>query len=378
MAASRDLISLLASDSTVAALDRHYKRAVERILEELARGVTRPGGARAAETLANVKALVRDLDPSKASYVRDWIRRNIPKAYVLGDRAATQELRAELRAVASDKADEFGKVNTTFSGVNQVSMKAVTAAMESNMTGAAGEILKNAGLFIRRTQLIQTQDVGTREAVTSGIIRGATHREVADDIASILRGGKITPEMRTELREAGFGGVYLETAEAFGNGQLITVGQRRFSVQGYANLVARTQMREAHKVGTIVRLQQNEVDHVRVSRHRQDDPDECTPWAGQVFYIGPGVDPLGFPPISTILNGGPPFHPNCKHVLTPYVVEFKNPKSIDEANEEAAGIPRRFFGKGPGEIRDMVSGMSDDELEEAFPQGFEDIREEAA
>lgn len=152
-------------------------------------------------------------------------------------------------------------------------------------------------------------------------------------------------------------------------GELITVGKKTMSVRDYADLVARTQMREMAKVAGVVRCQKNGVDHMKVSKHVMPKPDECTPWAGQVFYIGAlPKDPDRFPSLRAIPNGGPPFHPFCRHVLVPYVVDFKAEAKIDEAREFAKKIPKRFYGKGASEVRKLVGDLTREEIDGMFPE----------
>ena len=145
------------------------------------------------------------------------------------------------------------------------------------------------------------------------------------------------------------------------------------NVRSYANLVARTQVAEAHRVGTLTRLKQNRVNHVKISQHVQQKLDECTPFAGKVFFIGDGVDPLGFPRLTSIPNGGPPFHPNCKHVIIPFVVAFKSGANIAEAQASSAQIPRALQGKTGSEVREQVAAMSDAQLKQIAAEGFSDV-----
>ena len=374
MASELELRSFVNRADNVAALDAHYKRALERILNELSVGLSRPGASRARDTLATIRDLIVDLDPNRAGFVRNWIRREIPKAFVLGDRSATRQLREELEKVAAGTRQAFGDPNRAFTAVNQTAMKGITAAMEATLGRAAQDMYGFIGTVVRRTQVTLLQSEKIREATVAGIIRGSTGQQVSDDIASILLQKKVSPEVRQRLGEFGFRGDLFRDFEAIARGEMITVGARRFSVRSYANLVARTQSREGHKVGTIVRLQQNQVNHVRVSQHAQDERDECTPFAGKVFYIGPlPQDPLGFPKLSSILNGGPPFHPNCKHVLEPYVVEFKSPGAVEASLESSQALPRRFFGKGATEVRELVGELSDKQLQEIAAEGFSDL-----
>jgi hypothetical protein len=358
MAADRELRGFLNQANVVSALDAHYQRILDRILRELAAGVSRPGAARTAELVRNIRQLVRQLDPKRDTFVRNWIRKNIPRAFVLGDRAATRDLQRQLQAATEDRAAEAGPVRSAFTAVNQTSMKAITAAMEETLGRAADEMRANLGLFIRRTQQVLVSEPAIRNVTVQGIIRGSTFRQRADEIAALLLGKKVTPQIKKDLESIGFRAEHFNDFERIARGEMITAGARRFNVRDYANLVARTQTREAHKVGTVARLQQNNIDHVRVSVHAQGAsfPDECTPFAGRVFYVGPlAVDPLGFPSLKRTPNGGPPFHPNCKHSLQPYVVPFKTQEQLEKDRVEAQSIPKVLFGKTGSDVRKLVN-----------------------
>ena len=373
MAAARELKALLAHAGTISALDDHYQRTIARILEELAAGISRPGAARAAELLRNLRELVAKLDPRKDSFVRKWIAEQLPKAYILGNRAAVRQLQEQLAKAGAEERAEFGELNRTWTAVNATTLAAISAAMSSTLHRAAVETLERLNLTVRRTQLTLLKDAQVREAVTGGIIRGATGKELSNDLARVIL-GKSDPASVARLRAAGFHGDDLELYKALAKGQTIKVAGKNFKVRAYANLTARTMMRDAHKVGTVVRLQQNGIDHVRISRHVQLERDECTPFAGNVYYIGPlSKDPLGFPSLRTILNGGPPFHPNCAHVLEPYVAPLKTDEQKRLDAERANALPKRFYGKTSKELREMVAEATDAELQEWAPAGAADL-----
>lgn len=346
---------------------------MKQITAELARGISRPGAGRARDLLVEIDRLIASMDPRRQGFVRNWIRTNIPRAFVLGDRGASRALQGDLNRIASGQG--FGNVNRTFTGLNQTQLRAVTAAFESTMGRAAADIRATIGTVVRQTQVTLQQSARIREATVGGIIRGKTGAEVSNDIAEALLGPKITPEIRRRLKEHGFRGDQFDAFERIARQEYIKVGKRTMSVRNYANLVARTQMREAHKVGTIARLQQNGVDHVRISRHPQAEIDECTPYAGKIFYVGSEAkDPLGFPKLSETPNGGPPFHPNCKHVLEPYVVAFKSPKAVAEDRESSRLLNGSgLLGKTGSEVRKALDGFSDKDLREIAPEGFEDV-----
>lgn len=83
-----------------------------------------------------------------------------------------------------------------------------------------------------------------------------------------------------------------------------------YRMSKYTELVGRTTMREAQTKATLDACAQYENDLVRVSDHGCDC-DECEPYEGKTYSIsGRSAD---YP----MLEDEPPFHPNCKHFLSP-------------------------------------------------------------
>src|SRR6185295_11566857 len=96
MAIARDLLVLMGSAENVAALERLYEDVIRRILAELASGVSRPGAARIAATIVEIRRMAREINPALDSKLRDWIRRELPQAFVLGDRNAMADIKRAL------------------------------------------------------------------------------------------------------------------------------------------------------------------------------------------------------------------------------------------------------------------------------------------
>ncbi len=338
-------------------------------------GVSRPGDARARDLIVHLNAIIDRIDPRRSPIIRNWIREKLTRAYVLGSSEVTRDLRRDLaRAAAAGggSREPPGGPFTTWSAVDQTALAAIIAATDHHFAQAAAQMRSQLGLFVRQCQIPLVMNQRVRNVTVGGIIRGATVREVADDIAAALLGKKITPEMKTRLAQYGYRADMFEKFERVARGELITVGKKTMSVRAYADLVARTQLRECHKVGTVVRCQKNGVDHVQVTRHVMKEPDECTPFAGQVFYIGAlPKDPLGFPRLDSTPNSGPPFHCQCRHCLRPWVHRLKTAEKIDSAREAVKAIPRGMFGKSGAEVRAQVGEFSPEEMKEKFPGGFE-------
>lgn len=378
MATEARIAELIESERTAALLAQHYTRVVERITRQLAAGISHVGSARVTALLREINAQIALLDPLKQSRVRRLIRDIIPRAYVLGDKTATAALRAELKSLGAGASD-LKAISRTWTTVNQTAMRGVVLGTDTTLGGTAAEMRRRLHLVVLDTQQTLLSEAAINNPVVSGIIRGETGRAIADDLAVSLLGDKIPPDVKRRLRLHGFSGDMFDEFEAIARGQMIKVGGRNFSVRAYANLVAHNKMREAVSVGTIVRLQQNHVDHVRMSQHNQIEADECTPFAGRVFYIGEGEDPAGFPPLSQVPNSKTPLHPFCKHILRPYVVPLRDASEVEEELADSKILPKRFLGKDAATVRKLVKELPAKDLKRVAPKGFGDItRKEAA
>jgi len=95
-----------------------------------------------------------------------------------------------------------------------------------------------------------------------------------------------------------------------GDRQLIEIKGRYYRIDKYAKLVARTEMRFSQTDATVNTCNQYANDLVQVSDHGTLT-EICEEFEGEVYSIS-GKDP-DYP----LLIAWPPFHPNCKHFLTP-------------------------------------------------------------
>jgi hypothetical protein len=123
-----------------------------------------------------------------------------------------------------------------------------------------------------------------------------------------------------------------------------------------------------HGAGVRIRSRKSGVDHVRISNPpRVGEPDVCTVFAGRVFYVGTGADPLGFPKLSDVPNGGPLFHPHCRHGLQPYVIALKSPAEIASERELSNAIPKEFFNVKPYDVTKAVRKLGQGEVTNINP-----------
>ncbi|MGH7179794.1 MAG: hypothetical protein ACREJC_20630, partial [Tepidisphaeraceae bacterium] len=173
-----------------------------------------------------------------------WIARNIPRQYMRGVREANQALR------------EIGfDVDLDFSpGIHREAVEALVKSMQSELEAGSTRLLLGAERLVRATQLEGAVDKLVTREVALGVIEGKARRGVSEDIRQVL-------------------------VDEFGDGPVIING-RRYALDSYSELVARTKMAEAHTAGTIMRSLETGNDLVMVSAHGATDG--CSFYEGKV------------------------------------------------------------------------------------------------
>lgn len=94
---------------------------------------------------------------------------------------------------------------------------------------------------------------------------------------------------------------------------------KRWALDTYTEMAVRTTTREAVVQGALARMASHGIDLARVTSHGSSCQ-ICVPWEGRLVsldggrrdYEGEAATDLGALP-----NGGPPFHPQCRHSLSP-------------------------------------------------------------
>jgi len=116
----------------------------------------------------------------------------------------------------------------------------------------------------------------------------------------------------------------------------------RFPLDFYAGMVAQNTRAQARSAATLLRAQEAQTDLVQVDAVKSKTGDWCDAYRGRVYSIS-GSDAT-YPPLAATPNGGPPFHPWCRHSLSPFIPEFVT----EQQRQEAANTDPRFLMR-PGE-----------------------------
>ncbi|MDE5946332.1 MAG: phage minor capsid protein [Oscillospiraceae bacterium] len=112
-------------------------------------------------------------------------------------------------------------------------------------------------------------------------------------------------------------------------------GKRAYQVglDTYTAMVARSTTREAGNLARKNQLIENDYDLMIMSEH-YPTCNYCAIFQGRVYSIS-GKDKR-FPPLSTVFSDGyMNTHPNCSHVVVPYIEELKSPEELEKALERS-------------------------------------------
>lgn len=270
--------------------------------------------ARAAALLHQYQTILADLNEEAAA----WIELNIPRAFGAGlefvDGCVADYRRAgiNLRRPRGYGEETRGSISgrterDVFSQVHREAARAVTESMLDVLSKAAQQIGRRVDDVFRREGML---------AVAKGIIEGRARVDVSRDLEQRLR--------------------------KLGRPDFVDKLGRHWPLDRYAEMVARTTTREAMTQGTIQRLHEHGIHLAQVSAHQAAD--FCVYYENVIVSIGPEPHPV-YPPISAI-NGGPPFHPRCVHVLTPFVERLAT-----EEEKKAGRVPPEVLNRTPAQLQ---------------------------
>lgn len=181
-----------------------------------------------------------------------------------------------------------GRPAVAFTGVHQQAVDVLADNLVSKLNEAAVTVGRRTEDAFRRAAL--------RQAAV-GIAAGQARREVqASLMARIIEDG-VTDALTGFVDRAG----------------------KRWPLDVYSKMVARTTVREAVTQGTLNRVRERGGDRVTISSHA-NPCDVCAEFDGRTFLLDE-------------LTDVPPFHPNCGHVLTPAAANLDD---FEKALREAA------------------------------------------
>ena len=222
--------------------------------------------------LGQTNAILRDLiDEAKI-----WTNSNIPRAYKKGVNKAIKAYKD--LGVDTPDYDDFSKLHT----------RTINVMIEN-----ATDDLVNSTNFIGRQIKDNVRSISL-DAVKQARITGQSVQQLRQELIGRFVDNNIT--------------------------SIMTKNGRRINLDSYAEVVARSTVREAENRAQIEQVKASGRDLVRMSSHATSCP-ICAPLQGRVYSIS-GNDPE-YPALDVAYSGSHAnIHPNCRHSLSPYVPEL--------------------------------------------------------
>lgn len=236
-------------------------------------------------------------------YARQWTTETLQEQYMIGVNSAVSGLGR--LGVSIQGFEAFSQLHTR-----------VIALLAANTIND----LTDANHFVGRTINDAVRKAGL-DAIGQKLATGATVKETKKLLSA-------------SLIDSGFSGIR-------------TKNGRNINIAFYAELVARSTTREVTNTALMNQLQSSGYDLVQMSSHATTCP-VCAVYQGRVYSIS-GRSTV-YPPLNAAFSGQHAnIHPNCRHVLLPYIssladdeqgdIEFSN-RSFDVDPRSQAEMDR--------------------------------------
>ena len=258
------------------------------------------GGA----ALARVRAVVERLNVKAA----EWARRSVKAAY------------QESRGIAETRLEAIGaerpkpKKGAKAGSADKRHKKAIALAVKRTTRDylkANRTILVTAGRYLSTLAYARKKLDDYREAS----VQAFTSEAIKDYIKKTVAGALVSKSKynagEADLTSKDIAGkIRAKLLDQIGGGDFIIVNGKSYNVKSYAELVARTRMRESQTQATIELANEFENDLAEIPRHDNPCEEICAEYQGKVYSIS-GKHP-DYPMLP---DGGPPFHPRCECTL---------------------------------------------------------------
>lgn len=277
-------------------LKREYNKALRAIQAELnTLFLTDFERAQIVAVEQNIKLILRELNTYGSAWATDAITKS-----------ATDGVASAIYALQLTETFEEALKIASFNSINKPLVEALIADTQADLLAVTQNVERKTRAAVRQV----AADV-MREKVASGI-NGTQSLQQA-----------MTRQLRDKLGEAA-------------NTAIIDAAGRRWKLETYTEMLARTKMMEAHKEATRNEAIAEGAQYAVISKHNALDA--CSKWESKVValtYEAPG----GFP-LYEDLPRREVFHPNCKHRITPVRRPDRLPAELLDLN----GISAEDFG----------------------------------
>jgi hypothetical protein len=275
-------LALIPMKTRVADIQSVYESAAKRIIATLSS--LEPDtytSAKSGDVLSKIRSIIGQLDTA----VQLWAPGAIRAAY--DESAGVARTRLEMIGAKQSKRYDPARHDKKIGALTKTVM---TDYWKANRTIEKTARKYLASVSQAGARLAKIQEM---QAFTSAEVKKMIDDVVIDATSKNLARGAVDRLIRERL---------LSMIEG---GDFININGRSFNLRSYAELVARTRMREASTEASIEQNKQYGNDLVEIPKH-ENPCDVCDEYVGNIYSIS--GDSPDYP---LLPDGGPPFHPNC-------------------------------------------------------------------
>jgi len=257
----------------VGSLYEYATKEIEKIIQESVASKRLGDANYYKQQKTKILKIVSDLQTGSAPIVAESVR----SGYIEGGRRTSNWIKAFV-----------GSNDTNFSQADKKAVETLAALTISRLENANSTMVKRAEDVLRAAAL---------EDIAAINVSGPRFEVAADELQQAFD--------RAGMTVAG------AADEATGiTPRLIEINGRNYNAAKYAELVVRTESRNAHSLSTLQRMQENNLDKIQITSH-SSTCEICAEYDGNVYSATGQTQGLD------TLSEYPPFHPNCQHLITP-------------------------------------------------------------
>jgi len=285
-------LPLIPKPDLIKILKDRYARLTQFMVRELTRSLN---GAYPQIEAAKVQGKINDALRQMDIFAAGWAKTAVTRAYT--DSARRTKVQLEMIGARRPAGQAPGRIHG------------------ENMAGFTARIygdLKKANVSAGRTAQTILAMVRTGFSKVSRLQEFEFNPYDLDEVEGLFEEWATEAVLKQQARATLSGRIIDYLRNQIEEGDFVEVNGRHFSVAYYAEMVARTMLREAQTSATKAMCLDYENDLVEFSTHNKPC-DECAELEGQVFSIS-GTHPIHAP---LTAEEEPPLHPNCEHSLSP-------------------------------------------------------------
>jgi hypothetical protein len=216
-------------------------------------------------------------------------------------------------------------------------------------------VISGSGLIMLHTKAVEaaSRDLYKDLAKNTTFMNDQAKKIIRDNTAELLTRMTMTGESQKRIKKE-----LRENLIRDGVGSFVDAGGKTWKIHDYASMAVRTKSRLLHHEGTMNRLKEygdkypnakKNFDLVQVSKHNSKC--WCGKYEGFVFSVS-GEHP-DYPSVKTLPNQPYNlFHPNCKHVLLPFIESLRGKGQVIDSqylNRDIKSLMKEHYHSSKGE-----------------------------